>query len=259
MRLDKRKQKICLNKSFAAFLLLTIGVFLMILEFAYSKLNYFSEGNSILLVIFGILGFVFMYCGGIIYFLARERKNYRASWKFIKESRRHILFVIALLAVSGIIGMFFQPALIIELIKKMIEELVAKTDGLNYFEMLWFIFQNNSGVALMSIVFGVFFGLFPLITTFFNGYVLGFVSGKAVELGGFSQILKLLPHGIFELPAIILALAFGLRLGMFIFADKPGPEFRYRLKNALRVLVFVIVPLLIFAAIIETSLIFIIK
>jgi stage II sporulation protein M len=72
-------------------------------------------------------------------------------------------------------------------------------------------------------------------------------------------MLKLLPHGIFELPAIILALAFGLRTGMFIFSKKPELEFRYRIKNALRVFVFVIVPLLVIAAIIETSLIFLIK
>jgi stage II sporulation protein M len=72
-------------------------------------------------------------------------------------------------------------------------------------------------------------------------------------------MLKLLPHGIFELPAIILALAFGLRIGMFFYSKNPELEFKYRVKNALRVFVFIIVPLLIIAAIIETSLIFLIK
>ncbi|HJX50295.1 MAG TPA: stage II sporulation protein M, partial [Candidatus Nanoarchaeia archaeon] len=69
-------------------------------------------------------------------------------------------------------------------------------------------------------------------------------------------LLRLLPHGIFEFPAIILALATGIRLGLFWFSDNKKKEFVKRVEGSLRVFLFVILPLLIIAAIIEGFLIF---
>ena len=80
------------------------------------------------------------------------------------------------------------------------------------------------------------------------------VSGFEVELGYFS-LWKILPHGIFELPSIIISFALGIKLGMFVFAKNPSKEFKKRFVLGLKTFVFVILPLLVIAAIIEGLLI----
>ena len=61
------------------------------------------------------------------------------------------------------------------------------------------------------------------------------------------------------MPAVFISLGLGLKLGMFIFSKKPGLELRKRFFESLNVFLFIVVPLLIIAAIIEGILIFIFK
>jgi stage II sporulation protein M len=71
--------------------------------------------------------------------------------------------------------------------------------------------------------------------------------------------LNLLPHGIFELPAIFISFGMGLKFGTFLFYKEKMKKFAEFFSNSLRVFVFVILPLLVIAAIIEGSLIFLLK
>jgi len=41
-----------------------------------------------------------------------------------------------------------------------------------------------------------------------------------VQTDGFLSLWRLLPHGIFELPAVFISLGMGLKIGMFIFQKK---------------------------------------
>ena len=74
--------------------------------------------------------------------------------------------------------------------------------------------------------------------------------------GGLLILLNLLPHGIFELPAIFLAFGLGLKFGTFWMKKKKIKTLLDYFWNSLRVFLLIILPLLIIAAIIEGILIF---
>ena len=193
----------------------------------------------------------------------KKRKNnfikqqYKLSWDFLKESRNYLYFTIFVFFVFVLIG-YFVPALEIvqEGIKNFIKELLEKTENLNQFELVGFIFLNNVQVSFFGIILGALFGIFPLIYIVGNGYVLGFVSKLAVNEAGLGILINLVPHGIFELPAVFISFALGLKLASFILQKNKAESFREYFWNSLRVFLFVVTPLLIVAAIIEGSLIF---
>lgn len=185
------------------------------------------------------------------------RKHYSLSWQYIKECRNYIWFILLVFLLASLIALFYQPPEIVELIKEFIEDLLERTEGLGMWQMIVFIFNNNLKSSFLAMLLGVFLGLFPIFTAFANGYVLGFIAEKSVQIEGLSVLLRLFPHGIFELPAVILALALGTKFGMFVFSENRKREFLKRLENSLRVFLFVILPLLIIAAIIEGILIFV--
>ncbi|MEA2008645.1 MAG: stage II sporulation protein M, partial [Chloroflexota bacterium] len=64
-----------------------------------------------------------------------------------------------------------------------------------------------------------------------------------------------LPHGILEIPAIIIAGAIILRLGVTLVTPVPGRTIREAWLQSFaewaRILIFVVIPLLFFAAILE--------
>ena len=64
----------------------------------------------------------------------------------------------------------------------------------------------------------------------------------------------LVPHGIFELPAILFSIGIGFKIGIDLFSRKKG-NLKYNLREALRFFIYIILPLLIIAAIIEGALI----
>ena len=179
------------------------------------------------------------------------QKNYSLSWHYILECKNYILFILLLFLFSFYIALFYQPPEIVEIIRKFVEELLRKTQGLNTWQMIIFILDNNLKSSFFAMLLGIFLGIFPVATTFVNGYILGFIAEKAMKIEGSFILWRLFPHGIFELPAVVLALALGTKLGMFIFSKEKKKEFLRRLENSLRVFLFVILPLLIIAAIIE--------
>ena len=85
------------------------------------------------------------------------------------------------------------------------------------------------------------------------------MANKVAAGNGYLILLRLLPHGIFEIPALILSLGLGLKLGFFIFTKNKKKYLKDNLINSLRVFVYIILPLLIIAAIIEASLMVLMK
>ena len=183
------------------------------------------------------------------------KENYKKSLDFLKSSKSYIISISVIFFAFALLG-YFNPSYIPEYMLKIIKELVEKTANMNPLQLFIFIFKNNLTSIFLGMVFGVVLGIYPLIITIFNGYFGGFVAQRAAASSGYPVLLKLLPHGIFELPAIIIAMAVGARFGMFIFAKKKKKEFLYCLENLLRIFLFIILPLLVIAAIIETGMIF---
>jgi stage II sporulation protein M len=187
------------------------------------------------------------------------RENYSKSWEYLRESKKFIWAVVIIFVVSAIIGFFFQPPEIVNAILDYIKNILAKTEGMSSIRMIGFIFLNNLQIGLMGMIYGFFLGIFPILATFVNGYVVGYVSSSVVSSSGASSLLSLLPHGIFELPAIFISFGMGIKFGTFIFQKKKMEHFEKFLINSLRVFVFVVLPLLFIAAIIEGGLIFLLK
>jgi len=185
------------------------------------------------------------------------REEYKESWDYLKKSKNFIYIIVAVFFIFSLIG-FFVPApdAVTEQILKFIQELLEKIQGMNQSELISFIFFNNLQSSFFVMVFGVFFGIFPVVGAILNGYLLGFVASLSVEEEGTSVLLGLLPHGIFELPAVFISLGLGLKLGTFIFQKEKIQSLKKDFWNSLRIFIFIVIPLLIIAAIIEGSFIF---
>lgn len=183
---------------------------------------------------------------------------YAESVKYIKESSRYILTIVIIFLFFSIVSFFitFPEAFEIALAKKL-KEIVIMFEGAGLLKTIWLIFSNNLYVAFLSIILGLFLGIFPIMASISNGIMVGFVAQKATQVDSIFILWKLLPHGIFEIPAIMISMGIGLRLGINIFKKK------YNLKEnsmkSLLVFLLIIEPLLIIAAIIEGVLIFVIK
>jgi stage II sporulation protein M len=184
-----------------------------------------------------------------------EANIFLESYKFVLGSKNFIFAsAFIFLCFFGLAFIIYPSPTILEMIKKMVEELLAKTANFGFLEMFWFIFLNNLQASFFSMAFGVFFGIFPLLVLIFNGYFSGFVSYLATRSSGWGSLFSLVPHGIFELPAIFISTALGFRAGFFVFR-KEKVSFLEILYSCLKAFVFIVFPLLFVAAFIEAGLI----
>ena len=188
------------------------------------------------------------------------KEEYKESWSYIIESKKFIYFIVSLFFIFTLIGFFIPaPESVSEQIFKFIKELLEKTEGMSQGELVRFIFFNNLQSSFFGMIFGILLGIFPFFAAVANGYLLGFVASITVENGGFITLWRVLPHGIFELPAIFISLGLGLRMGLIIFQKgsflHKFESLRRYFWNSLKVFLFIVLPLLITAAIIEGTLI----
>jgi len=182
--------------------------------------------------------------------------EYKETWNFLKKSKYYLLGVVLAFILFFIIGFFVPiPEFILSMIKEWVSEILKQTEGLGFFGMWFFIFKNNVSIAFLAIFLGLFFGLFPALSLIFNAYFVGAVTSMVVKETNISEIWRLVPHGIFELPAIFISFAIGIKIGTFILYRNPWEKMKEYLKNGFKIFIYFVVPLLIIAAIIEAALI----
>jgi stage II sporulation protein M len=117
------------------------------------------------------------------------------------------------------------------------------------------IFLNNATKTLLVLVLGIIGGVLPICFLLLNGYALGFVLYFSVQSKGLGpSLLAIVPHGVFELPAVLLGASIGILLGTRATGRLFG-KFETTLRNDVgRGLSFfwsIILPLLLFAALME--------
>lgn len=193
------------------------------------------------------------------------KKQAILAWKFYREQllRLHLGCMVAFVAVSAlsalVLGAFAQQAQTI--VEGFMEE--VQQSGLldeNGTISLSMLFSNNLQATLTATVMGLVpFVFLPLFSLAVNGVVIGAVLALSGTMGmqtGHMIFLGLLPHGIFEIPAIMLGVAMGLYLCRQMngtLRKRPGtPRIEAVLPHLCRVAVFGVVPLLVAAAVIET-------
>jgi uncharacterized membrane protein SpoIIM required for sporulation len=95
----------------------------------------------------------------------------------------------------------------------LIREIILGLEGKTTIELIILIFFNNLKASFFAMLVGTLFGIFPVITGLINGYVIGFSINLSIEQAGILILWRLIPHGLFEIPAIILSMGIGLYLG----------------------------------------------
>ncbi len=185
------------------------------------------------------------------------KKPFYEALNYIKESRNYIYFIVGVFFFSALFGFFYSEKL--SFFDEILKNLIDRTEGLDGLELMSFIFNNNALNAFMGLFFGVVLGIFSIINAGTNGAVLGYVFSKVYAISGFNDFWRILPHGIFELPAIFISLGLGIKFGTFIFSKNIKREFVRRFYYSFLSFVLVIIPLLVVAAIIEGLLISLFK
>ncbi|MEK6927702.1 MAG: stage II sporulation protein M [Nanoarchaeota archaeon] len=185
--------------------------------------------------------------------IVRQEGKFRVAWNYLKESRNYVYFSAGLFLVFALFGFFYSSHLVF--LDEVLKGLIEKTKDLQGTKLIWFIFQNNLSSAFFTLFLGLFLAIFPLFNVGVNGVLLGYVFAKVYSVSGFSDFWRVLPHGIFELPAIFIAIGLGFKLGGVLFSKNLKNDFKERVMKSFWVFLCVILPLLIVAAIIEGLLI----
>lgn len=180
-----------------------------------------------------------------------------------KHFRRYLFFSVFLFLLFFVLGIVFsvQSSEASIALFEAISRKYSFAGDYGFFRLFLFIFNNNLIIAFLAILGGFIFGLPTFFILASNGFFIGLVFGVAAgEINLGLIILSLLPHGIFEIPAILFSLSAGFLLGqaLFEFAFKKK-EFRSKFIFSGRVFVFLVFPLLFLAAFIESLLIVLLK
>jgi len=124
-----------------------------------------------------------------------------------------------------------------------------------------FIFSNNLRVILLAGFVSFFsFGSLTLLLTLINVGLVSFIIAQVVMLGynpWLFMVAFILPHGIIEIPAVLLGMTFALRIGAAMVSPPVGLDIGQGVllttANFIKILVFLIIPLLLLAAYIEAN------
>jgi len=121
------------------------------------------------------------------------------------------------------------------------------------------IWMHNIRTILLATVFGLFsFGVLGVLLMILPFVLIGYFTATIAHLGISPWLFltaTVLPHGIIEIPAILLAAAIILKLGATLATPAPGYSISEAMLRALgewaRIMVVLVLPLLLGAAILE--------
>lgn len=129
-------------------------------------------------------------------------------------------------------------------------------EGFDLLQIFFFIIFNNVTKSFFWMVLGVLGGLPPMFFAVLNGFFIGHFSYNVsldYSLGFIAAAL--IPHGVLEIPTILLSSAAGMGLGYALINRLRGQgSVRAEFGKALLLFITKIVPLLILAAVLEVTL-----
>lgn len=192
------------------------------------------------------------------------KRQYAQAWSFYKTAlrRRFWICMAVFLVLCGVSALILSQysAKAMEIMTDFMSD-VASSGVLDEDGNIGALglFENNLRATLMAAALGIVPFLFlPALVLVTNAVIIGALLGLWGALGGAVWkviLLGLLPHGIFEIPAIILGVAMGLYLCRSINAairKKPdAPRLEAVIPQLVRQAILVVIPLLAAAAVIE--------
>jgi stage II sporulation protein M len=136
-----------------------------------------------------------------------------------------------------------------------LEELVEMLEGLSLLEIMLVIFINNTIAMFIAILFGIVLGIVPLLVLVLNGFIIGTIVRLLIVENGLAFIVAgLVPHGIIEIPLLLLSTSIGMKIGyevLLALAGKPS-DIKIEFIKGMKFFFYWMVPLIFVAALIET-------
>jgi uncharacterized membrane protein SpoIIM required for sporulation len=118
-----------------------------------------------------------------------------------------------------------------------------------------YLMTHNTRVAIFCMAMGLTFGIGTVILLFYNGSILGAVALDYIRAGETTFLLGwLMPHGVIEIPAIIISGQVGLILAGVLLGKADGRPLGERFRSVSSdavTLIFGVAVLLVWAGIIE--------
>lgn len=169
---------------------------------------------------------------------------------------RHAVFLAALFTSAVLAGALAPPSFRGELVETFLA-LVGPGFDLPGGELFLLILLNNTVGALLVLLFGLLFGVLPVLSVVGNGLLLGVMYRHAAGIAGYGKAaLGILPHGIFEIPALLVAASYGMWLGVAFLRRIRRQEqepLGGKVVHAVRRYFAIAFPLFVIAAAIETA------
>ena len=189
-------------------------------------------------------------------------RQYRETGRFFREKLLKLFLVLCicfagLCALSGIL-LANKEALLNEFIQQIAagfeEKGLFEEGGISFFNLLF----NNLYASALSILMGCIpFFFLTILPLFANAVVLGAMGSlyQTTGIGMGAFWMGIAPHGILELPALLVSFSLGLYLCWTLsykICLERERSLRQALKEAGRVYLLIVVPLLLAAAVVET-------
>jgi uncharacterized membrane protein SpoIIM required for sporulation len=93
------------------------------------------------------------------------------------------------------------------------------------------LMQNNIHVSILALATGMTFGLGTIVLLFYNGVILGAVALDYIRAHETAFLLGwILPHGVIEIPSILIAGQAGLLIGKTLIGGKERSTLKSRLR-----------------------------
>lgn len=175
---------------------------------------------------------------------------------YLISIRVYIVLSVFLFAVTAVMGYYaaeYNPALAAEWLKEfeMLKWILEQPPLV----IMIIIFLKNLLASAMSVILGLGLGIVPMVVDTSNGFMLGLVSYDVLHKEGLLYLLAgIVPHGIIELPTVLVSIAIGFRLGYLLVLAILGEkaDLTGEIKIAIHFLARWVAPLLLLAAAIET-------
>lgn len=185
----------------------------------------------------------------------------------LKESRRALVCVGASVVMAALLGRYLAqqyplpanllnfPALSASTFRE-----ISMPQGLPQFTVPGIFWNNVRSLLVEACVGAISLGMGALLLLMVPMMLIGYFAGAVEQVGG--GVLRflvafILPHGVVELPAAFIATALALRVGLALITPHPnGTVSRQLLETSVdfvKVFVFLVVPLLLIAAAVETQ------
>lgn len=177
------------------------------------------------------------------------KKYYIESLNDLREAKKPLLIAVIIFLAGISIGLAYpsQGEGLFSALKGIARHLSGK--GLPV--LILSIFFRNSLSAAISIGLGPLLGIVPILGAISNGLLIGVVLSHIKEIDKMNVVLQLIPHGIFELPAIFMAWGLGIWQGIWFFQKNVSHSLEERRHKTYRIFFIIIMPLLLIAATIE--------